>query len=168
MAGDLLPIYEPGDRQAAAPWRLITDGVMGGLSSGRLAPDRVDGRPCIRLQGDVRLENNGGFVQAALALAGTPAEDASGFAGVLLDVHGNGEAYNLHLRTRDVRLPWQSYRASFTADARWQTLRLPFTGFAAHRIGAPLDLRHLDRLGVVAIGRPFRADLCVGRVALYR
>ncbi len=168
MADDLLLIDEPGDRQLAAPWQLVTDGVMGGLSSGRLAPDRVDGRPCIRLQGEVRLENNGGFVQAAIALAGTPAEDASGFAGVLLDVRGNGEVYNVHLRTRDVRLPWQSYRVSFTADAGWQTLRLPFTDFEAHRIAEPLDLRHVERLGLVAIGRPFRADLCIARVALYR
>ena len=48
------------------------------------------------------------------------------------------------------------------------TLKLPFTGFEAYRISEPLDLRHLERLGLVAIGRPFRADLCVGRVALYR
>ena len=168
MADDLLLIDQPGERETAAPWRLVTDGVMGGLSSGRLAPDRVGGRPCVRLQGDVRVENNGGFVQAALALSGTAASDASGFAGVLLDVHGNGEVYNLHLRTGDVRLPWQSYRASFEAHPGWQTIRLPFTGFEAHRIAAPLDLRQLERLGVVAIGRPFRADLCVGRVALYR
>ena len=117
---------------------------------------------------DVWLENNGGFVQAALDLSGTPASDASEYAGVLLQVYGNGERYNLHLRTRDVRLPWQSYRASFEAPPRWQTLRLPFAQFSAHRIDAALDLRRLERAGIVAIGREFTSDLCIASLALYR
>jgi hypothetical protein len=32
----------------------------------------------------------------------------------------------------------------------------------------PLDLQRLLRVGVVAIGRAFEADLCLGKLALYR
>lgn len=149
-------------------WRLITDGVMGGVSRGRLAPDTIEGRPCLRLRGDVRLENSGGFLQAALDTDGDAVLDASGYSGVLLEVYGNGEQYNLHLRTADVWLPWQAYRASFTAPAAWRTLRIPFNAFSGYRIGAALDTSTLERIAVVAIGRAFTADLCLARLALYR
>ncbi len=150
-------------------WRGVSDRVMGGISTARVEPVIVDDAPGMRLTGDVRLENNGGFVQAALDLAPDGGSvDATGHAGVRLRVRGNGERYSVHLRTDDVTRPWQSYRAHFVAPPRWDTVRLPFEAFAPHRIDAPLDLRRLRRLGVVAIGRVFTADVVVGEVALYR
>ncbi|WP_209262267.1 CIA30 family protein [Thiorhodococcus minor] len=113
-------------------------------------------------------ENNGGFVQMALDLADGEALDASSYAGLEIEVFGNGERYNAHLRTTDTRLPWQAYRASFSAEPQWRRLLLPFSDFAPHRIDQPLRRDRLRRLGLVAIGRPFTAELCVARVALYR
>jgi hypothetical protein len=172
MADDLLTIDDRSSGDYAATlggrWRLIADGVMGGVSTGRLSAETVDGKACLRLQGQVRLENNGGFIQAALNIADTPAADASDYSGLLLQVRGNDQTYNLHLRTDDVWLPWQSYRASFHVPPRWETVRLPFSEFAGYRIGKPLDLRHLERIGLVAIGRAFHADLCIAKLALYR
>lgn len=172
MADDLLIIDDrrTGDYHSVLgpSWRLITDGVMGGVSSGRLTLDSIEGRACLRLRGDVRLENSGGFVQAALDVNSESAFDASGYSGVMLEVYGNAEEYNVHLRTEDVWMPWQSYRASFQAPAGWHTMRLPFAEFAGYRIRSPLNLEHLERIGIVAIGRVFRADLCVANLALYR
>ena len=148
-------------------WRMFTDTVMGGVSTGKLAPASVDQRDCLRLQGDVRLESNGGFVQAALDIEDTPAGDASACTGIEIEVYGNNETYNLHLRTDDLWFPWQSYRATFEAPARWQTLQLPFAEFSAYRTRKPLDVTELERIGVVAIGRAFTADLCIGRVGFY-
>ena len=148
-------------------WRMVTDGVMGGVSSGTLTTAAIDDRDCLRMQGDVRLENNGGFVQAALQLEDTAAEDASGYSGVAIDVYGNNESYNLHLRTDDLWLPWQSYRASFQATDSWQTVRLPFAEFVPYKTSKALDLTELERLGVVAIGRAFSADVCIGRLEFY-
>lgn len=163
------------DRQTAdysatlgSEWRLVTDGVMGGVSQGQLFLDEIAGRPCLRLRGNISLENNGGFVQAALDLPHDSLPNVADYMGVLIQVYGNGEQYNVHLRTRDMWLPWQSYRATFTAANQWQTLRLPFAVFEAHRIGQPLDIRQLKRIGLVAIGREFEADLCLGGIALYR
>jgi hypothetical protein len=172
MADDLLLIDDrrSGDTRSnlATSWRLVTDGVMGGVSSGELRADKVDGRDCLRISGEVRLENNGGFVQAALNLADGGPFDASAYQGLELDVHGNGEQYNLHLRTDDIWLPWQSYRASFSTGPQWRTVRLPFADFTAYRTDTRLNLTRLERIGIVAIGRAFQADLCVARVALYR
>jgi hypothetical protein len=43
-------------------------------------------------------------------------------------------------------------------------VRLNFRDFASHRTDVPLDLRRLRRIGIVAIGRAFSADLAVGGV----
>jgi hypothetical protein len=150
-----------------ARWRAISDTVMGGVSEGGLQAARIKGRPCLRLAGRVSLENNGGFVQASLDLDRAGLLDARGYAGIEIEVFGNDERYNLHLRSADTRIVWQSYRAGFQAPARWQTVRLPFADFQPYRITSPLDMSRLRRLGLVAIGREMRVDLCVARVSLY-
>lgn len=149
-------------------WRAVADTVMGGVSSGNLMPAVIEGRNCVRLTGDVSLENNGGFVQACLDLSESGFLDASDYSGIEIDVLGNGEIYNLHLRTQDTRIVWQSYRASFLAQPNWHTVRLPFEIFQAHRIDQPLDKYHLRRLGVVAIGREMQVDVCISLLSLFR
>jgi hypothetical protein len=144
-------------------WQLVTDRVMGGVSQGTLYREIVAGRPALRMRGDVSLDNNGGFVQMALDLAPDGSVvDASAWRGIELDVMGNDEEYGVHLRTDAVRRPWQSYRQSFRTGAAWQTMQLPFADFTPHRIEVPLDVGRLRRIGLVAIGRAFAADLAVG------
>ena len=84
-----------------------------------------------------------------------------------LVVRGNAETYNLHLKTEDTRLPWQSYRQSFETGSAWREVRLPLNGFQPHRIDVPIDRRKLRRLGIVAIGRTFTADICIAEIRFY-
>ena len=153
--------------QNGASWRLFTDGVMGGVSTGGLTFEIVDNRRCMRLSGEVRLENNGGFVQISLDINDGQAINAEGYKGFLLDIYGNAEEYNMHLRTGETQRPWQSYRATFQAMPSWQTIFLPFSQFEPYRIETPMDPADIRRIGIVAIGRAFTANLCIGRVALY-
>jgi len=154
---------EPPVAANGSRWELLTDRVMGGVSKGTMVREVVSGRPAIRMRGEVRLENNGGFVQIALDLAPDGGVfDASGWSGLELDVFGDGEAYGVHLRTDVLARPWQSYRQSFTADAEWRTVRLPFDRFVPYRTEAPLDPRRLRRVGLIAIGRAFSPDLALG------
>jgi hypothetical protein len=148
-------------------WQLITDGVMGGVSQGHAAAASVAGRDAIRMRGRVSTENNGGFIQIALDLAAGEPFDASRFAGIALDILGNGERYGLHLRTSDVTRPQQSWRQEFIAAPHWQTVHLAFAPFVPHRIELPLVPSRLRRIGLVAIGREFDADLSVARLSLY-
>ncbi len=159
-----------GDYRAAlgTEWRLVTDGVMGGVSSGKLVLDVKEGKHCLRLSGKVSLDNNGGFIQAALPLPPAGDFDASGFSGLLIDIYGNNQSYNIHLRTSDLWLPWQAYRQSFTAGTGWNTYRFAFVGFEAYRTETQLNTKKLKRIGVIAIGREFDADICIGRMAFYR
>ncbi|NYS23374.1 CIA30 family protein [Rhodobacteraceae bacterium 2376] len=162
-------LRHPAPRAAnGQAWELVSDRVMGGVSGGVLERAVVAGRPALRLRGTVRLENNGGFLQCALDLGPQGAAvDASGWQGVALTVCGNGEDYNLHLRSTDLDRPWQSFRHSFTAAPRWQRLHLPFADFTAHRTDQPLRPARLRRLGLVAIGRAFEADLAVADIRFY-
>ena len=150
-------------------WRGVSDRVMGGVSQESVSRSVASGGPALHLQGDVRLENNGGFIQAALDLSsGGRTLDASAYRGIRLIVRGNGEKYSVHLRTPDNTRPWQSYRAEFIAVEDWQSIDLPFDGFEPYRLDTPLDVARLSRLGLVAIGRAFSADLMVSSISFYR
>ena len=154
-------------------WQLITDGVMGGLSSGQLVLDEYRGKACLRMRGDVSTENNGGFLQVALSLTDIPGSkkgvfDASDYSGVEIELSGNDETYNIHFRTEGLWFPWQSYRATFDADDRWQTIRIPFASLKPYKTTRKFSPEELIRIGVVAIGRDFKADLCLASLRFYR
>ena len=110
---------------------------------------------------------NGGFVQMSLELSPASYVDASAFTGIELQIAGNNEYYNLHLRTTDLERPWQSYRAEFFAEPDWQTIRIPFSRLQPYRTDRPFRPDRLLRLGLVAIGRDFQAELCMARVKFY-
>lgn len=149
-------------------WALISDRVMGGVSDSAMTRETVGGRDAIRMTGGVSLENNGGFLQVALDIGEAGGEvDARDWSGIRLDVLGNGQTYNLHLRTSDIRRPWESYRQSFVAPPEWTTVFLPFVGFEPHRTERPLNLARLRRVGIVAIGRAFEADISIADIRFY-
>ena len=148
-------------------WRFFTDAVMGGVSRGAMTVEVVSGRPALCMHGQVRLDNNGGFVQMALDLpAPLPMSPGGPWRAVELDVRGNGHRYGLHLRTRGMTAPWQAWRASFEAGPDWRTVRLPFDAFEPYRTGGVLDPAAINRIGVVAVGARFEAEVCIARIAL--
>ena len=158
---------EPPITTIGTTWRIFTDRVMGGVSDGSMSREMVAGRPAIRMRGEVSLENNGGFVQISLDLdPDGKAVDVSAWRGLELDVLGNNEDYSVHLRTEDLIRPWQSYRQGFRAHPEWETVQLLFEDFVPHRTEVALDTHRLKRIGVVAIGRAFSADLYLGGLRL--
>ena len=148
-------------------WRLVTDQVMGGVSNGELTLDNYKGKNCLRMRGDVSTDNNGGFVQIALDLAQDASLDASAYAGIELSISGNNEHYNIHIRTTDLWLPWQSYRFSFKATPDWQIIRIPFVNLETYRTTTKFHQDKLKRIGLVGIGRDFQADMCVSSIRFY-
>lgn len=154
------PVLLPGVR-----WRGFTDQVMGGVSDADFGPSEVGGLRCARMTGRVTRDNGGGFVQMAMYFE--TAGDASAYRGLELLVHGNDEDYNVHLRTSDCGWHDESYRASFRAEARWQTVRLPWQSFVPNGLRAPLDTTRLQRIGLLGWMREFHADLALGAIAFY-
>lgn len=155
-------------RPLDADWDYVADRVMGGVSSGRATRERIAGRAAVRLTGTVSTANDGGFIQIAADLGGDGLLDASAWEGLALDVIGNGETYELRLRTADLSRPWQSYRMAFRAPTDWGRLEVPFSEFVPYRTGAPFDPARLRRVGVLAVGREFEADVAVAGLRLWR
>lgn len=148
-------------------WRLFTDTVMGGISTGNIKVDSHDGKNCLRMRGNVTTANNGGFVQMALSLSEQGIFDASDYDGLEFEVSGNNEGYNIHLRTDDLWFPWQSYRASFKATPDWQTVRIPFAALEAYKSSQDFRRDKLKRIGLLGIGRDFQVDLCLASIRFY-
>jgi hypothetical protein len=151
------------------PWRMFTDRVMGGRSTATWGYDTIKDRRCLFLRGSVSLENRGGFIQVALPLKQRGRLfDAGDFKGVRLTVLGNGETYNVHIRTSRTVLPWQYYWAAFETGPQWQTVEIPFDRFQPESLGKVLNPRKLKRIAIVAIKKAFEADVAVSRLEFYR
>lgn len=149
-------------RQIDPRWEYVPDAVMGGVSQGHISKEQVLGHQATRLTGEVSLDNNGGFLQMAFDFAPDgKAFDAGTWSGIEMAVCGNGESYDLRLRTTDLGKPWQSYRSVFTAPRKWTVLQFPFDALEPYRTDVPFDPAALRRLGLVAVGRVFSVDIAV-------
>jgi hypothetical protein len=96
-----------------APWQVINDGVMGGVSSSRVEVDAGG----VRFAGVVRTEYNGGFASARRSIdAGRAADRVAGFA---LRARGDGHRYRLvvYVRAPGGGVQPYSYYAEFTTSA---------------------------------------------------
>ena len=146
------------DEKTADRWRIVNDGVMGGLSRSRIV---FDGSVAT-FEGEVSLENRGGFASVRTSLGRT---DLSDWNGIALRVEGGGATFQLRLRTDD---EWDgvAYRARFEAPVGdVQTVRVPFSAFEPAWRGrvvadaAPLDPSRIEQIGfLIADGHegPFR------------
>jgi hypothetical protein len=70
-------------------WRITNDGVMGGVSKGKMSfyPDHGI------FSGDISLDNNGGFTSVFRSVANIP----ESFDKLVVDIMGDGQAYQLRL-----------------------------------------------------------------------
>ena len=103
-----------------APWLAVNDGVMGGVSRGRMVATE-DG---LRFEGELSLANNGGFASVRRVLEA----DLSAATSVRLEVRGDGRTYQFRLRL-DQRYDGVAWRADFATSGEWQTIDLPFDEF---------------------------------------
>jgi hypothetical protein len=148
-------------------WSYTSDRVMGGVSNGGGAYETVDDRISIRLYGDVSTAQNGGFIQVSLRIDGRRI-NAKDYAGIEIDVLGNGEDYNVHVTTTRSFPPWRFYKHTFATTETWTRIRLPWSDFTSETFRQPLDPSTINRLNLTAYARDFEADLAVSRIALYR
>jgi len=148
-------------------WNAFTDRVMGGRSDMQAGVVETDDGPALRMRGSVRLENNGGFIQARLPLAtGGEPLNASDFDGVRLQVRGAPGPYFVHVRTPDCRRPWQYYRAELPVTEQWREVFVPFSDFEGESIRGAPDWSRLRSIALAAFGEAFEAELEVRRLAL--
>lgn len=131
-------------------WRIVDDGVMGGLSRGNVAFSRSK---TMRFFGDLSLKNNGGFSSVRTR---DVALDLSEFEGLVMRVKGDGRTYQLRLNTDARYRSWDvSFQAAFeTKRGKWTEVRVPFSKFVGGFRGRMLRKEVLEpgkirRLGIL-------------------
>jgi monofunctional biosynthetic peptidoglycan transglycosylase len=142
-------LLEFSSAESAEDWYAINDGVMGGVSSGRIT---WTGEGTVTFEGRVSLENNGGFS----SVRSRPRQlDLSRYDGLRLRVRGDGHRYKINFKTDD-SFDGLLYRAVFdTQPGRWQTIVIPFSVFEPTYRGRvvenspALDLSRVRSLGLM-------------------
>ena len=148
-------------------WRFFTDGVMGGLSRGKVKKDNIHGIQCYKMSGDVTTENNGGFIQIRLDL--NPKIEINKYEGLYLKIYGNNQKYFLHIRTGLTLAPWQYYSHSFIANNKWTTIKTNLKDFKRSNFYQPKKLNNqkIKTIGLVAGFDNYKADICLAEIGLF-
>jgi hypothetical protein len=110
-------IYNFQKDASTTNWRVVDDGVMGGLSQGKL---KVDNEGNGLYSGTVSTENNGGFSSLRYRF---DAIEASEDQSIVLRIKGDGKKYQF--RVKDKVNQYYSYIYTFQTSGEWQTVKIP-------------------------------------------
>ena len=129
-------------------WRVVDDGVMGGLSKGKIS---ITDNGILKFDGKLSLENNGGFS----SLRSKDIQlNLSKYDGLLARVRGDGRSYQVRLGTDETFRGMEvSFMAEFaTTKGQWTEVKIPFNQLSASFRGMQLEDRTFDSSLVTRIG----------------
>jgi hypothetical protein len=110
-------------------WRIVNDGVMGGLSSSNV---NVNEDNKIVFKGIVSLENNGGFASLRSPVKNYNFEK---FSGIELRMKGDGKRYSISMKETSYFTGY-FYTTSFdTKNDEWMVIKIPFDEFKLYYFG---------------------------------
>lgn len=116
-------LYDFNNAETFHNWRIINDGVMGGLSTSKFELDAVG---TAKFSGNVSPDNNGGFASVRTNLLNDIKVD---YTGVSIRVKGDGKIYNLRFRTNN-NFDGMAYQSKFrTIEHVWKEIKIPFENF---------------------------------------
>jgi hypothetical protein len=129
-------IYTFSTQTNSKEWRIVNDGVMGGISKSSLVvTDAGHGQ----FSGHVSLANNGGFASIQLNTSIKLAEEQKF---IVLRVKGDGKRYEFRL-TGDI-LQYESYVHPFATSGEWESIRLPIIEFYPQFRGRKLNIPNFN------------------------
>lgn len=114
-------IYQFNANNNINEWRVVNDGVMGGVSRSSLVLSEAGHG---EFSGHVSLANNGGF--ASIQLNQTIPE-VNKKSHIVLRVKGDGKPYEFRLKSNIGQA--ESYVHKFSTSGEWQTIRLALADF---------------------------------------
>lgn len=128
-------------------WEVISDAVMGGISRCRVS---VRGDKTVVFQGEVSMENNGGFASARAEFSPL---DLSPYDKLVMRVRGDGHRYRIRL-WMEPGLERIAYQAGFdTTRHLWLNTAVPFASFSpTFRGQTPAGAGPLDRSRICQVG----------------
>ncbi|WP_395805922.1 CIA30 family protein [Daejeonella sp.] len=129
-------IYRFTTQTKVNEWRIVNDGVMGGISKSSLVlSDSGHGQ----FSGQVSLANNGGF--ASIQLNKTiKLMDENKF--IVLRVKGDGKAYEFRLKGKISQS--ESYVHQFNTTGEWENIKLPLNEFYPQFFGRKLNIPNFN------------------------
>ncbi|MEO8232041.1 MAG: CIA30 family protein [Ignavibacteriota bacterium] len=113
-------------------WRIVNDGVMGGLSSSDVSvkDDKII------FAGNVSLENNGGFASLRSPVKDYNFEE---FSGIEIKIKGDGKRYGISMKETS-HFTGYFYTTTFeTKNNELVTVKLPFDQFKLYYFGRGID-----------------------------
>ena len=125
-------LFDFSKPDAAKQWQTLNDGVMGGVSDGRV---RITDQGIMEFYGTLSLENNGGFASARSKSKPLGLRDGDV---IVARLRGDGREYYLNATVPTFRIAF-SYRASFETKAdEWQEVKVPLKELQATSFGNPV------------------------------
>jgi hypothetical protein len=136
-------IYKFDKNSSPRDWRIIDDGVMGGLSEGNFKIN-ADGHG--QFYGQVTLENNGGF--SSIRHICDKLSTAS-YNSIKIRIKGDGKSYQLRIKSnaRD----YYSYITTFKTSGEWEEIKLPLKNFYPSFRGRTLNFPNFDQENIEEI-----------------
>jgi len=137
-------IFEFNKTCDITPWKTVDDAVMGGKSSGYFSLNE-EGHGVY--EGDVSLENNGGFASVKYCFDNMNVE---AFTKIRLKVKGDGKKYQF--RIKDNSSNKHAYIAYFETSENWEIIELTLENMYPTFKGKKLDIPNFkgDKIEEVA------------------
>jgi hypothetical protein len=129
-------IYTFSTQANSKEWRIVNDGVMGGISKSSLV---VTNAGHGQFSGHVSLANNGGFASIQLRTSVKLAEEDKF---IVLRVKGDGRRYEFRL-TGDIS-QYESYVHPFSTSGEWENIRLAINDFYPQFRGRKLNIPNFN------------------------
>lgn len=117
MIGPYMTIFDFTEHKNTGGWRIINDGVMGGLSKGQILYQDNAGV----FKGKVSTENNGGFTMAMLQTGRKEVQQYSKFR---ISIKGDGKSYQFRCKSDNYQM--HSYVYTFKTNGDWEEISIPF------------------------------------------
>ncbi len=157
------PVFDFPTADDVRGWRVVNDGVMGGVSTGRLAwKDRA-----LVFTGRLSLDNNGGFASVRSPFIDPITAGWADRAGLGVEALGDGRTWTVEVRMDGEDAGWISALGTsadpITAvELPWATFA-PVTRFLSPRVpAAPLDPSRIVSVAFYLVDKieaPFRLEL---------
>ncbi|MDC0918052.1 CIA30 family protein [Candidatus Marinimicrobia bacterium] len=143
-----ITILNPSENIGINNWKIINDGVMGGISQSSIYINKENN---IIFNGFVSLENNGGFCSCRISLNDNKLKDIESF---VLRVKGDGKIYKFRLRMDGSYLKNIEYSSDFqTKKDEWIDVIIPVKNFKPYlygfrsRISPKLRTQRINSMG---------------------
>ena len=126
-----LVLFDFSESNNLEKWRIVNDGVMGGLSEGSfLITESGNGL----FSGQISLENNGGFSSVRYNPGMINIE---GYNTLALRLKGDGKKYQVRIRENND--DYFSYITTFQTLGQWETIEIPLKEMYPSFRGRTLD-----------------------------